>query len=171
MEFLIRPYRETDAEAVMNIINDSIINTSHNYDYDPKTLEEVRHLFQEKEKAGHPILIGESENQVCGYATYGMFRAKPGYRKTIEHSIYLTKKVQGKGLGMELMKRLIDLAKNQGYHAMIAGMDSKNLGSYHFHQRLGFVEVARIPEVAIKFNQWQTLVFMQLILTPNQTPV
>lgn len=165
MDFQIRPYREADAPAIREIINDSILNTSHNYDYQPKTGEEVEQLFAEKIREGFPILIGEVAGEVVGYATYGKFRAKPGYSKTIEHSIYLNEKAQGKGLGSEMMRQLIELAKAQGYHMMIAGMDSKNLGSYRFHERLGFRETARMPEVSFKFGNWLTLVFMQLKLS------
>jgi L-amino acid N-acyltransferase len=165
MDFQIRTYRDTDASAIREIINDSILNTSHNYDYHPKTLEEVQQLFAEKIRDGFPILIGEVEGQVLGYATYGKFRAKPGYSKTLEHSIYLNEKAQGKGLGSEMMRQLIELAKAQGYHMMIAGMDSENVGSYRFHERLGFRETARMPEVSFKFGKWLTLVFMQLKLS------
>ena len=48
MDFQIRPYREADAPAIREIINDSILNTSHNYDYQPKTGEEVEQLFAKK---------------------------------------------------------------------------------------------------------------------------
>lgn len=165
MDFLIRPYQPSDAPAVREIINDSILHTSHNYDYHPKSLEEVELLFSEKILDGFPVLVGEVHGEVLGYATYGKFRAKPGYSKTLEHSIYLNEKAQGKGLGSEMMRKLIEIAKEQGYHMMIAGMDSENLGSYRFHERLGFRETARMPEVSFKFGKWLTLVFMQLKLS------
>ena len=164
MDFLIRPFLPTDAPAVREIINDSILHTSHNYDYHPKSLEEVDVLFTEKIRDGLPVLVGEANGEILGYATYGKFRAKPGYSKTLEHSIYLHEKAQGKGLGSEMMRQLIELAKAQGYHMMIAGMDSENVGSYRFHERLGFRETARMPEVSFKFGKWLTLVFMQLRL-------
>lgn len=164
MSFVIRPYRESDAAAILEIINDSILNTSHNYDYEPKSLKEVVDLFEEKIRDGYPILVGEVDSEIGGYATFGKFRAKPGYNKTIEHSIYLNKKAQSKGLGSAMMRQLIHIATEKGFHVMIAGMDSENNGSYQFHERLGFREVARFPEVGFKFGKWQTLVFMQLIL-------
>lgn len=170
MNFVIRPYQESDAPFILEIINDSILHTSHNYDYDPKSLKEIQSLFADKLAAGLPVLVGEIEGEICGYATYGVFRAKPGYRKTLEHSIYLSSKAQGKGLGTQMMKQLIEIAYSQGYHVMIAGMDSENIGSFRFHERLGFKEVARIPEVAFKFNKWLCLVLMQLILNPSQDP-
>lgn len=167
MSFLIRSYRHEDAQAVMEIINDFILHTSHNYDYEPKTLEQVEQLFGEKIKDGYPILVGEVDNEIAGYATFGRFRAKPGYDKTIEHSIYLNKKAQSKGLGTAMMRQLIAIAGENGYHVMIAGMDSENVGSYQFHERLGFKEVARFSEVGYKFGKWLNLVFMQLILKPE----
>jgi len=165
MDFLIRKYLDTDAEAVRKIINTSILHTTHNYDYYPKTLEEVQKLFSEKIKDGFPVLVCEVNGEVAGYATYGKFRAKPGYSHSIEHSIYLNEKAQGKGLGSKLMSQLIETAKLQGYHIMIAGMDSENLSSYRFHQKMGFIETARMPEVSFKFGKWLTLVFMQLRLS------
>lgn len=168
MSFLIRNYQKSDAPAILDIINDFILHTSHNYDYEPKTLIEVEKLFEEKLKDGYPILIGEVGGEIAGYATFGRFRAKPGYDKTMEHSIYLTKKAQSKGLGTEMMRQLIQIAKEDGYHVMIAGMDSENTGSYQFHERLGFKEVARFPEVGFKFGKWLNLVFMQLILEPKR---
>ena len=165
MNFQVRPYQESDAPAVRDIINDSILNTFHNYDYDPKTLEEVIALFAAKIKDGFPILVAESDGILAGYATFGKFRAKPGYDGTVEHSIYLTKAAQNQGLGGKFMSQLIGMARERGHHVMIAGLDSENLGSYRFHERLGFNEVARFPNVAFKFNKWLTLVFMQLDLT------
>lgn len=167
MDFRIRSYREADAAAICEIINDSILHTSHNYDYYPKSLDEVQQLFAEKIRDGFPVLIGEIDGAVVGYASYGKFRAKPGYSKTLEHSIYLNEKAQGKGLGSEMMRQLIKKATEQGYHMMIAGMDSENLGSYRFHQRFGFRETARMPEVSFKFGKWLTLVFMQLKLSED----
>lgn len=164
MSFLIRPYQQSDAPAILDIINDSILYTSHNYDYEPKTLSELMKLFEEKISGDYPILVGEVAGEIGGYATYGRFRAKPGYNKTIEHSIYLNKKAQSKGLGTAMMRQLIEIAAGKDFHVMIAGMDSENTGSYQFHERLGFKEVARFPEVGFKFGKWQTLVFMQLIL-------
>lgn len=164
MSFLIRNYQKKDAPAILDIINKFILTTSHNYDYEPKTLEEVEMLFDEKINDGFPVLIGEINGDISGYATFGKFRAKPGYDKTIEHSIYLNENAQSKGMGTEMMRQLIDIATENGYHVMIAGMDSENTGSYQFHERLGFKEVARFPEVGFKFGKWLNLVFMQLIL-------
>ena len=59
---------------------------------------------------------------------------------------------------------LVNEARASGKHMMIAAIDGANGGSIHFHQRLGFVQVARMREVGAKFGRWQDLVLMQLHL-------
>ena len=47
---------------------------------------------------------------------------------------------------------------------MVGGIDADNATSLRFHERLGFVEVARMPQVGRKFDRWLDLVLVQLIL-------
>lgn len=43
---------------------------------------------------------------------------------------------------------------------MVAAIDASNLGSIGFHERLGFVEDARMSEVGWRFGRWRDLVLM-----------
>lgn len=36
---------------------------------------------------------------------------------------------------------------------MVAGIDAGNVGSIRFHERVGFFEVARMPEIGEKFGR------------------
>lgn len=55
------------------------------------------------------------------------------------------------GVGSQLMEALSDAARAGGKHAMIAAVDATNEASIRLHERLGFVEVGRLPEVGAKF--------------------
>lgn len=72
---------------------------------------------------------------------------------------------RGQGIGKLLLAELIDIAKSEKRHVMVAAIDSKNLGSISLQKSFGFVEPARMPEVAQKNGQLLTLVLMQKILT------
>ena len=48
---------------------------------------------------------------------------------------------------------------------MIAGVDAENVASLRLHERLGFVECARMPEVGCKFDRWLDLVFLARVLS------
>jgi len=63
-----------------------------------------------------------------------------------------------------LLDALIDRARIADVHVMIAAIDADNTGSIAFHERLGFVTVARMPEVGRKFDRWLDLVLMERIL-------
>ena len=68
------------------------------------------------------------------------------------------------------MGALVDEARASGKHTMIAAIDGANVASIQFHERLGFVQVARMPEVGVKFGRWQDLVLMQLRLDDRTAP-
>jgi L-amino acid N-acyltransferase YncA len=164
----IRPARHSDLQEILAINNFEILNSTINYDFVPKSIHEQTDWFEGKQKEGFPIIVATSAEKVVGFATYGSFRPKPGYRFTIEHSVYLASDFRGQGTGTKLLLELIQLAKQSGYHTMVGGIDSSNEGSNLFHQKLGFKEVARFKEVGHKFDRWLDIVFMQLILEDGE---
>lgn len=165
MDIIIRSATENDLGDILEINNHEILHSTVNYDYHPKTIEFQKNWFQEKTEKGFPIIVASVDQKVIGFVTYGTFRPKPAYQFTIEHSIYLHHKARGKGLGKQLMLELIRLAKKDGYHLMVGGIDSNNLDSLEFHKRLGFREIGRFKEVGWKFDKWLDLIFVQLPLT------
>ncbi len=168
MKVFIRTAQVRDIPVILEINNHEILHSTVNYDFDPKTLDWQMDWFDQKMKAGFPVLVAEKEGLVLGFATFGPFRPKPGYRYTVEHSVYLATGSRGKGIGKLLMIELIQIAKNSGYHTMIGGLDGSNEHSYRFHQKLGFREVARFKETARKFDNWLDLIFMQLMLDETE---
>jgi L-amino acid N-acyltransferase len=68
------------------------------------------------------------------------------------------------------MEALIDEARRGGKHAMVAAIDGANMASIRFHERLGFIEVARMPEIGAKFGRWQDLILLQLHLDDRSEP-
>ena len=47
---------------------------------------------------------------------------------------------------------------------------AENDASIAFHERLGFVEVARMPEIGTKFGRWCSLVLLQRHLDDRADP-
>ena len=68
---------------------------------------------------------------------------------------------RGRGIGKAILAELINIATAENRHVMVAAIDSKNLGSIYLHAQFGFIESARMPEVAKKNGQALTLVLMQ----------
>ncbi len=165
MSAQVRPALRTDVPAIWNIYNAAVLNTTASYDLEPVSLDSRLVWFDHKRQAGWPVLVAEVHGEVVGWATFGPFREKAGYAGTVEHSVYVHEDHQGQGLGLQLMTALMDEARRGGFHVMLGGVDAENAGSLAFHERLGFVPVARFREVGRKFGRWLDLVFVQLQLS------
>lgn len=160
----IREALKEDLPVILEIMNDAILNSTAIYDYNVRTTEYINNWFEKKHTESLPVIVGELEGKTIGFGSYGIFRAFDGYKYSAEHSIYIAKGFRGMGRGGELLQKLIVLAKEQGFHTLIAGIDADNEGSCKFHSKFGFVEVGRFREVGYKFDRWLDLVFMQLLL-------
>lgn len=164
MSVTIRPYQTEDTQAILEIINFNILNSTALYDYNIRTYEQQKTILEEKSAKNFPVLVAEIDNQVVGFGTYGEFRFKEAFRYTVEHSVYINEKAQGKGAGKLLLEQLILIAKEQNLHTMIGVIDAENKSSIGFHEKFGFKNVGTIKECGYKFERWLDAVFMQLIL-------
>jgi phosphinothricin acetyltransferase len=160
----IRPYKTEDLQAIVEIINFNILNSTALYDYHPRTLEQQQAIFEDKLKKGFPIIVATMDNRIVGFGYYSEFRFREAYRFTVEHSVYVANDYYGKGIGKQLLSELISLAKKQKLHTMVAVIDSENQSSVVFHEQFGFATVGIIKESGYKFDRWLHSVIMQLLL-------
>jgi phosphinothricin acetyltransferase len=161
---IVRAAQARDVPAILDIVNDAILNSTALFEYEPRTLDVQAGWLAERNAGGWPVLVAEVGGSTIGFASYGPFRARPAYDATVEHSVYVAQHDRSKGVGRALMLALIAAAKADGRHVMVGGIDGSNDASIAFHAALGFVETGRLPEVGWKFKRWLDLVFMQLIL-------
>lgn len=154
--------------GILKIINHYIANSSSIYEETERSLDVQLQWFQQLKEQNFPVLVALNEGNVVGFAAFQTFRAKFGYRFSAEHSVYVFPGFEGRGIGFRLMQLLFKEAIDRKIHVLIGGIDSQNTESIEFHQRLGFVEVGRMPQVGKKHDQWLTLVWMQKIL---ETPI
>ena len=161
---MIRPATEQDIPAITAIFNEAVANS--NAIWTEKQDSEAERLAWMKARLalGYPVLVAAEGPVVLGYGTFGDFRAFPGYRYSVEHSVYIHADHRGRGLGRVIVDELVAAATALGKHVMIAGIDGGNPASLRLHAQAGFVAVARMPEVGRKFGRWLDLVFMQRLL-------
>ncbi|NCD68986.1 GNAT family N-acetyltransferase [Mucilaginibacter agri] len=170
MALTIRQATEADLTDVLEVFNDAIIHTTAVYQDVPQTPDIRSTWYRDRVQAGYPVIVAEWDNEFAGFASYGPFRNGAGYRYTAEHSVYITSKHRGKGIGKALIKALIEIARQSGLHILIAGIDADTLPSINMHLSLGFTEVAHFKQVGYKFDRWLDLKFFQLELTPPNPP-
>jgi len=166
---LIRPATPLDIAAILAVWNPVIRQTEATFNNIEKTAEMLLDDLATKARGGYAFFLATHDigsdrdrpDKILGFATYGQFRASNGYRHTMEHTIILSPDARGKGVGRALMARLEAHARARGTHTMIAGVSHANTAGLGFHTACGYDEIARLPEVGFKFNQWYDLVLMQ----------
>lgn len=160
----IRDAGVDDLPDLLAIYNDVIATSTAIYREQPTTLDDRVSWWRARVAQGYPVLVATEQDQVVGFASFGDFRAWPGYRFTVEHSVHVRADRRGTGVGTALMKPLLIRASALGKHVMVAGVDADNQPSLRFHERLGFVRVAHFHQVGFKFGRWLDLIFLQRLL-------
>jgi L-amino acid N-acyltransferase len=167
----LRMAEPADLVQIMAIYNHAVTETTAIWNDTPVDLDNRERWYADRIGRGFPILVAVNGPQVLGFASYGDWRAFDGFRGTVENSVYVAPDMQGQGVGRLLLTALIDAARVQGKHVMIAGIEAGNAGSIHLHESLGFRETARMEQVGQKFGRWLDLVFLQLQLDERPNPL
>ena len=165
----VRDATEADLPAIRALYNALVPTTTVAWTEELETAEARAVWFAEQQRLGFPVLVAEDEGTVVGYGAYGWFRMDgrwPGYDRTVEHSVHVAESHWGTGVGRALVEALVDRARVAGLHVIVAAVDGDNAGSIAFHERLGFTQVARMPEVGHKFGRWLDLVLLQRVVDP-----
>ena len=163
----IRPATIDDLPAITALFNALIPSTTVAWRDHLAGSEEMATWFADRRNLDDPVLVATADDVVVGYTCWTAFRGGPrfpGYRHTVEHTIHVAHGQHGRGIGRQLLQALTDIARAHDVHVMVAGIDADNVASIEFHSALGFVEVARMPQVGWKFGRWLDLVLMQRIV-------
>lgn len=160
------------AEAILAIFNEAILNSTALYDYKPRTSEMMARWFEAKSAGKFPVIGVENDSgELMGFGSYGIFRAFPAYKYSVEHSVYVDTRFRGQGLGKRLLQEIISAARGQDYHVLIGVIDSSNAVSVRLHEAMGFTHSGTIQQAGFKFNRWLDVAFYQLILRTPAQPV
>lgn len=166
---IIRPATVADADSIASLLNALLATTTIEWTDTPQTADDILEWLDQHET----VLVADERGEVVGVAAFGPFRdvgKRPGYRFTVENTIHVREDRWGSGVGRDLMRTLVDEARDRGKHTMVAAVDGANEASIRFHERLGFVEVARMPQIGAKFGRWLDLVLLQLRLDDRTAP-
>lgn len=86
---MIRDAAAVDLPALLTIHNDAIATTTAIWDEQPVDLDSRRQWFRMRGSSWQPVLVAELDGKFAGYASYGAWRPKAGYRSTMENSVYV----------------------------------------------------------------------------------
>jgi L-amino acid N-acyltransferase YncA len=161
----IRPATDADLPAITGIYAHAVLHGTATFELVPPDLAEMTRRFKSLQDGGFPYFVAALDGSAAGYAYAGPYRPRPAYRFTVENSVYLQPAIHRRGIGLQLLQRLIAECEARGYRQMIAVIgDSANGGSIGVHRRSGFAMIGTHPDVGFKFGRWLDTVMMQRAL-------
>lgn len=160
---MIRDATEADCDGILKVWNWLIRDTMITFRDVEHTRETLLDTLRKGWELNRPFFVAETD-QIVGFASYTQFRASPGYRHTMEHSIALLPDAWGKGAGRGLMEAIFAHGRAHQVHSLFAGVSGANPAGVPFHEKLGFKTLGTLPEVGYKNGEWLDLVLMQKFL-------
>ncbi len=158
-----------DAAAMLDIYRPYVLNTAISFETDAPSIQEFQSRISEG-IAKFPWLVCEIDGRVRGYAYSSAHRSRRAYTWSVEATVYVQQKFQGKGIGKALYERLLPMLKKQGVVNVIAGIALPNQASVAIHESFGFEKVAQFKDVGFKMEKWWDVGYWQLQLQKPQIP-
>ena len=159
----LRPAVAADIAAITRIYAHAVLNGTATYELDPPDEAEMLARFQGLTDKSFPYIVAcDAHGDVVGYAYAGPFRTRPAYRWAVEDSVYTDPAVAGRGIGLALLTRLLELSQEAGFRQMIAvigGADHRP--SIRMHEKAGFRTIGIMEGSGFKFGRWIDTLLMQ----------
>ena len=153
-----------DAEALRDIYNVEVLESTVTFDLVPRSLAE-QVAWIDEHSGGHPAIVAVSDHDsVVGFASLSPYRPRPAYAPTVEDSVYVHRDRRGDGIGRLLLGDLVELARSHGFHSAIGRIVGGHQASIALHRACGFEEVGCERQVGRKFGRWLDVVLMQRML-------
>ncbi|HSW08940.1 GNAT family N-acetyltransferase [Aquabacterium sp.] len=166
----LRDSTDEDAAALQAIYAHHVLHGRASFEETPPTVPEMRQRQAAVRAAGLPFLVAEIDGALVGYCYATPYRPRPGYRYTIEDSVYVAHDRGGQGIGVALLAALIARCEAGPWRQMLAIIGhSGNAGSLALHRRMGFETVGTMRSVGFKLGEWTDTVLMQRRLGPGDS--
>ena len=164
MGFTVRLAERRDAEATRAIYNAEVTESTATFDLVPRTLDEQVDWIAGHSGA-HPAIVATDEaGEVVGFGSLTPFRDRPAYATTVEDSVYVGRERRGQGIGRLVLDELLRLAREHGFHSVMARIVGNHEASIALHRACGFELVGTEREVGRKFGRWLDVVELQRML-------
>ena len=158
---MIRKVALEDAPQIMNIYNHYVDHTIYTFDTERATLNEIQDKIRMAMNI-YPWIVYEVDGEILGYAYASEWKAKDGYKHSVETTVYLKNGSLKKGLGTILYQELINQLKELNFHALMGCITLPNDASIRLHEKLGFEKVGHFKEVGYKFDNWIDVGYWEL---------
>ena len=114
--------------------------------------------------AGHlpaARIVARADEDILGWAALSGVLTRCVYAGVAEVSVYVAARARGRGVGRELLARLIADSESEGIWTLQAGIFPENVASIALHEGAGFRLVGRRERLGQMNGRWRDVVLME----------
>ena len=123
----------SDWEAVKQIYEEGIATGNATFQQSAPTWEEWNNSH-----LPHSRIVAKEDNKVLGWAALTPVSGRCVYAGVAEVSVYVSDKTRGKGIGKQLLQKLIEESEANNIWTLQAGIFPENTPSIKIHEACGF---------------------------------
>jgi phosphinothricin acetyltransferase len=160
---IVRDATESDLPAVVAIYNAAIPGRTATADLEPVTVESRRAWLAQHDPNRRPLWVAERDGAVVAWIGLSSFYGgRPAYDATAEVSLYIDPRFQSRGLGRDLMTRMIAACPRLGVTTLLGMYFDHNAASRKLCAALGFEQVGHLARIANLEGQARGLIIAAL---------
>lgn len=163
MGLRVRPATLDDADAIGAIYNQGIEDRVATLETELRTPAERREWLAARGPR-HPVIVAEEAGQVVGWGSLNPFSPRASYRFVADFSLYVERGRRGQGVGSQMLARLVELAREHGYHKLVLTTLPWNAAGLRLYAAFGFREVGVYREQGQLDGGWVDTVVMEKLL-------
>jgi len=137
-----------DLPLIVQTYNASIPGRLATADLKKVSVTDKLQWFTSHNNKNRPLWKIMCDEKYAGWMSFNSFYGRPAYDGTVEVSIYLEKKFQGKGLGKMCLMKAIAEAPKMKIHTLLGFIFGHNESSLKLFKKFKFAKWAHLPEVA-----------------------
>lgn len=160
---MVRPANQSDAPAIAAIYNQGIEDRVATFEIAPREWEEIVVALRDRGDR-YPTVVVELASEVAAVAWASPYRPRACYDGIAEFSVYVERRVRGRGLGVTAMDGLLDECRARGFWKLVSRVFPENEASRRLLRKLGFQEVGRYRRHAQLDGVWRDCVIVELLL-------
>jgi phosphinothricin acetyltransferase len=155
-----RPAGPADVERIAAVYNQGIEDRVATFETRPRTREEVAGWLD----GGLPLLVGERDGRVAGFARLSPYSDRCVYEGVAEHGVYVDRDFRGAGIGRELLVALCAAAEANGLYKLTSRIFADNQASLAAHRAAGFEVVGVQRRHGRLDGEWKDCVLVERLL-------
>ncbi|HTP89545.1 MAG TPA: GNAT family N-acetyltransferase [Bryobacteraceae bacterium] len=106
-------------------------------------------------------LVAREDGEVAGWAALSPVSSRCVYGGVAEVSVYVRETARGRGVGLALMKALVEESEKAGIWTLQAGIFPENAASIDVHGKVGFRSVGVREKLGVMDGRWRDVVLME----------